>query len=1130
MTKKLMSALIALAMVFTVIAVIPAGTAFAADTQVVDFEGEAAGSPYTAFGFTKKVYPSSDSDSTITAFVKSMTIEKDGNANNKALAVLQNNTYMYLTADEMTEIESDGSNVNLGTSTYKAVKKRFGENYYYIGYNTGNAGAAKWRKYWIKCDANGNITDATSSISSTSNNNYFDADGAPRESRAGNSTEIHFPKPISLKTSGGKLIGTYSIKFDFTQPDLGIGFVNLVDTISFKVSCGSPFYMDDDEFRVDEVGNAAKGYTSFIKTADDESTRVVTQNANKYLGKTRDAKGIVNSVANLDTITPRNEGEWHTMEVEFDFDNAVYRIYYADKPLYYKVSDTCYSSEFVIYGYDTMTTCPDVSLFVPRDRAIGNHAPIIDDITYTYDTDTIETKLTWATISNGQSQAAVISNLNLVDSITVKGVDYPVTWSSSNPNVISDKGVVVRGDENTSAVLTATVGGKTLTFSVGVAGKSGKKQVFLAGDSHMCYYDESWYPQKGWGQYIDDYFTNTDFYNVADGGESTKSFYEGAGFFKDGILDKLSQGDYVLISFGTNDSNTGYSTAVTLDEYATYLQKYVDDITAKNVVPVFITSPVSGGGVSTASTGINAYVDKMKQIANQNGIACIDLRTKHISYINKIRTYAGGTGTEIPELVMDEMYTYQIDQNYDIDYTKHPSGALSDDGTDIFHFSERGAKVLARWVATEIYKSSHADLKVLAESMKAYMVKPTIYTAGDSLMYDWTRTAKAYGYNGWGEYIDQYFDGAKVANHALSGASTNTFFNSVELFPSFRYNMYDDDYLIISLGFNDAGHAGTPHPNRNGENTDPNAAHDGKTFRDAAGNYHIIGANLTDYKANLKKFVNAAKERGVTPILVTFPNDGTVYNNKQTYVQTIRDVAEEEDVPLIDLRKKHLAYIAEFYGGSVENNAWINKDDNGWAAIHEMHTTLEGLKSVGVTEEQLADFDGSVPPGFATPADDKTHFNTYGAQKLAKWFIVALMESKDSDLAALQSLVDEDAIPSEDVAASNLKITGVEFDATPDTNGRTGAAIRATLPEGRLSRMKWVFATDEHRYYSSTIVPETTGVKVSGDVEFGIIFNNGTVDENGVLNGEKKINSVDAIFMIDGMEFFTNLLDKAAKN
>lgn len=63
-------------MVFTVIATIPAGTAFAADTTTVDFEGSAVGSAYTTFGFKKVTYPSSAADTTITAFVKSVTMEK----------------------------------------------------------------------------------------------------------------------------------------------------------------------------------------------------------------------------------------------------------------------------------------------------------------------------------------------------------------------------------------------------------------------------------------------------------------------------------------------------------------------------------------------------------------------------------------------------------------------------------------------------------------------------------------------------------------------------------------------------------------------------------------------------------------------------------------------------------------------------------------------------------------------------------------------------------------------------------------------------------------------------------------------------------------------------------------------
>ncbi len=1125
MTKKHLSVLLVLCLIMSTVGALQmpvlASTSSALTIDDItgeicyeqDFDDKTIGTSYSSLG-DGYIGTDRNSGATYTVYYETVSFPTASNSNNIAFGMRSGGKLaMHVTAEEKDEIDAANTFVQISAATKAAVKQySFLQSdgsymHYLIGYRTNDPGRRKW---YFPCDENGTITKSstgTATVDGVSvplynlgdSYSFFNTETGEPMAPTANST-VDFPAPENLKRSDNWIIGRYAASMNFAFPSNG-------DLYNADALC---YNIGDIELR---FGQSSCSYGAAFSVIGADDATVSTGGSSTFIGKTADTESYVAAVdkdANLNAYTTIQDNVWHNILTDMDFDNGTFKVYYDGYPIYFPVKSGStvvgYSSEIVIPGHAQGASFPKIGLTAQRYQSYYGHLPAIDDIVMKYDTDTIETKLTWTTISNGQSQAAVISNLNLVDSITVKGTDYPVTWSSSNPNVISNKGVVVRSDENTSAVLTATVGGKTIEFSVGVAGKSGKKQVFLAGDSHMCYYEDSWYPQKGWGMYIDDYFTNTDFYNIADGGESTKSFYEGAGFFNDGILDKLSQGDYVLISFGTNDSNTGYSTAVTLDEYATYLQTYIDDIKGKNAVPVFITSPVSGGGVSTASTGINAYVDKMKEVASQNEIACIDLRAKHVSYIDEIRAYAGETGTSIPELVMDEMYTYQIDENYGIDYTTHPSGALSDDGTDIYHFSERGAQVLARWVATEIYKSDNADLQVLAESMKADMVKPTIYTAGDSLMFNWGKWPNYKGYMGWGECIGKYFDGAKVDNRALSGMSTNTFYNDADLFPAYRYNMYDDDYLIISLGYNDSGYV--TNLDRYGENSAADAEVKTDTY-----NGIVKGANITTYKANLKLFVNAAKERGVTPILVTFPNDSSVYNNKRTYVQTLRDVASEEDVPLIDLRNKHLEYITEYYGQTISEGTSLSGIVQN--VLDEMHSTQAGIEALGFTDVTL--YDG-------------THFNLKGAQTLGNWFIELLMESTDADLAVLQSLVDEDAIPSETLAKNNLKITGVEFTEEPGTNGRTGAAIKATLPEGRLTRMKWVFATDDARYYSSTIVPESLGVTVSGDVKFGIVFNNGTVDADGNLNGDKKINSVDAIFMIDGMEFFTNLLDKAAKN
>ncbi len=84
-----------------------------------------------------------------------------------------------------------------------------------------------------------------------------------------------------------------------------------------------------------------------------------------------------------------------------------------------------------------------------------------------------------------------------------------------------------------------------------------------------------------------------------------------------------------------------------------------------------------------------------------------------------------------------------------------------------------------------------------------------------------------------------------------------------------------------------------------------------------------------------------------------------------------------------------------------------------------------------------------------------------------------------------------------------------------------GYAITANIPEGTFNKMKWVFNTNDARYFSKNY---TSNVSASGNVTFAAVFKNGAVVDGAVV-GAKDIIAVDAIFDIDGVNYFTNMID-----
>jgi lysophospholipase L1-like esterase len=162
---------------------------------------------------------------------------------------------------------------------------------------------------------------------------------------------------------------------------------------------------------------------------------------------------------------------------------------------------------------------------------------------------------------------------------------------------------------------------------------------------------------------------------------------------------------------------------------------------------------------------------------------------------------------------------------------------------------------------------------------------------------------------GWGMYLQAFFnpDSVEVNNRGKSGASTRTFYETENLWPSVKQQMKAGDYLIIQFAHNDEKCKGEDVYEQNAR-----LRAEGKdTLTDMRGT-----EPNTTYKAYLRKFINEARAMGVTPILMSpicraYFKDGIINDEGQhvlsadkNYVRSMREVAEEMNVPFLDMTKR----------------------------------------------------------------------------------------------------------------------------------------------------------------------------------------------------------------------------------
>jgi lysophospholipase L1-like esterase len=223
--------------------------------------------------------------------------------------------------------------------------------------------------------------------------------------------------------------------------------------------------------------------------------------------------------------------------------------------------------------------------------------------------------------------------------------------------------------------------------------------------------------------------------------------------------------------------------------------------------------------------------------------------------------------------------------------------------------------------------------------------RSTIFIASDSTV----QSYKSYAYPqmGWGQVIENYLtDDVLIDNHAIGGRSTKSYLEEGSL-DTVMSRVKEGDYLLIQFGHNDASSVESRH-------TEP----------------------YDDFKTNLYEFIDTAREKGVTPVLITpvgrrsYDDEGKFKNDFSDYCIAMKQVSEEKDVQIIDLMTKSIEY----------------------------------YNSVGVeeTKDIFLWLDEGEYVNFPNGISDNTHFQEYGANEIAKIVVNSFVEDEITGLEDLK--------------------------------------------------------------------------------------------------------------------------------
>ncbi|MGF2412851.1 MAG: rhamnogalacturonan acetylesterase, partial [Ferruginibacter sp.] len=214
-----------------------------------------------------------------------------------------------------------------------------------------------------------------------------------------------------------------------------------------------------------------------------------------------------------------------------------------------------------------------------------------------------------------------------------------------------------------------------------------------------------------------------------------------------------------------------------------------------------------------------------------------------------------------------------------------------------------------------------------------------LYLIGDSTMCEY-ETNRA-PLTGWGMPFKYFFDSTvKIDNRAKGGRSTRTFISENRWQP-IADSLHEGDYVLMQFGHND----------------------EAKEER-----YKDRYTPVADYKINLIKFIEESRARKANPVLITpvtrmrFDKEGKVEETHKEYSAAVWQVGKQYNVPVIDLDTKSRVLLQQ---------------------LGPVHSKLLFMQ-----------LDSLQHPNYPNGQKDNTHFNEFGARRMAELVLAEIRNLK----------------------------------------------------------------------------------------------------------------------------------------
>jgi len=218
--------------------------------------------------------------------------------------------------------------------------------------------------------------------------------------------------------------------------------------------------------------------------------------------------------------------------------------------------------------------------------------------------------------------------------------------------------------------------------------------------------------------------------------------------------------------------------------------------------------------------------------------------------------------------------------------------------------------------------SSDAGAAVPSAAPDAEPAAPTgpvrVFLAGDSIVQTYADTPSDTDQAGWGQMLHEYFDAAvSIENHAIGGRTARRFIDEGRL-DTLTSELAAGDYLLVQFGTNDGNRTATYEI-------------DGQTIP-----YFLDPA--TDFKAYLERYVDAARERGASPVFVTPTPRNSAYctggNGTGGHASAMRELGQALAVPVVDLNARSVTYLQAICPAPTPEDFFLLRPDGSVDGTH----------------------------------------------------------------------------------------------------------------------------------------------------------------------------------------------------